>query len=559
MIRFKAIFWFLSFIFLLITVRFYQLQIITPSKYLRTSNFLKFDKESSLRGEIYDTEGNSLVINQQTFDVFANTDDLEKKPKIQDVLKKELNLKQATLSAVLKKGKWRKIKDNISLDKQKKLLKYYPQYLNFEPKWLRFYPEASASSYVLGFLGKNDLGEPQGYIGVEGYLNQELQGLPVVNEKELDLLDVPFIGGIMSNYKNRAGLDINLTIDKNVQQMIEEELREGLKRYQAKSACAIVMEPYTGEILGLSCLPGFDPGKYYQHSAADFINPAVAKVYEPGSTFKPLIVAIGLENKSFKKNTVVNEPGPYRVGEYSIATWDNSYRGKISVAETLAKSSNVGMVELIKKIPQKQTDKYFDKLQLRSLTGIELEGEALGLIKPIEEWYKIDYLTYSFGQGLAITPIQLIRAFATLANNGDLVKPTVIKSYFDPNSKEKIVPKKKPEAQIFSVKTVKTMKKLLLNSVNHSEANWQNKPKNYDICGKTGTAQIAIGGTYDPSLTIASFIGFLPCDKPRFITLVLYREPRSSPWGSETAAVSFFEIANKLILYYNIAPKHEIY
>jgi len=554
MTRFKVIFWLLFSLFGLIIVRFYQLQVVSAQKSLSAKNFLKLNKETSLRGEIYDVSGQPLVLNRQTFDVFVDTKALQKNLKLQKLLKEELKIKDASLSAVLKLGQWRKIKDNISVAKRDKLLKYYPQYLNFEEEWLRYYPESSSSAYVLGFLGKNDLGEPQGYVGVEGYLNQELEGLPIINETESDLLGIPFIGGIISNRKNHAGLNLHLTIDKQVQQIVEEELKIGLKKYNAKSACAITMEPYTGDILALSCWPGFDPAKYYRYREADFINPAISSVYEPGSTFKPIIVAIGLETKSFKADTVVPETGPYRVGEYEIATWNNQYRGKINVAQTLAKSSNVGMVELIKKIPKKKVEDFFVDLGLRELTGIELEGEAMSLLKPQKDWYELDYLTYSFGQGLAITPIQLVRAFASLANDGFLVKPTVVKSYFDPNVNEFIPKKTESNPRVFSETTVKQMKKLLLNAVNNAEAFWPNKPDNYAVCGKTGTAQIAIGGTYDPTHTVASFIGFVPCDKPKFITLVLYEEPQSSPWGSETAAPTFFSIVNKLILYYNIAP-----
>lgn len=540
--------------FLVLIARFYELQIVNASQTLKTEKFLKLDKQSSLRGEIYDQQGNPLVLNQQTFDVFANTEAISNQPNIKKDLQKQLEIKPASLSAVLKLKEWRKIKDNISVEVRNQLQKYYPKYLNFEEEWLRYYPESSSSAYLLGFLGKNDLGEPQGYVGVEGYLNQELEGLPIVNENEEDLLGIPFIGGIISNRKHHSGLDLYLTIDKQVQQIVEEELKQGLKRYQAKSACAIVMEPYTGEIAAMGCWPGFDPRRFYEYEPSDFINPAIAQVYEPGSTFKPLIVAMGLESKSFKANTVVNEPGPYQVGEYKIATWDNQYRGKINVTQTLAKSSNVGMVELIKRIPRTKVENFFQKLGLYDLTGIELEGEALSLIKARKDWYEIDYLTFSFGQGLAITPVQLIRAFATLANGGYLVKPSIIGSYYDPNTHESVFKKKPQSERVFSEKTVKALKKMLFTAVNSAEASWPNKPEDYPICGKTGTAQIAIGGTYDPSQTVASFIGFLPCDQPKFITLVLYQEPKSSPWGSETAAPSFFEIANKLILYYNIAP-----
>ncbi len=542
------------FSFSAIIFRFYQIQIVDVVKTLQSESFLKLSKHASLRGEIYDRQDNPLVLNQQTFNVYANTEAILRQPKLRKQLQRELEIKSATFSALLKLGQWRKIKNNISVDKRSQLAKFYPKYLNFEEDWQRYYPEGSSSAYLLGFLGKNDLGQPQGYVGVEGYLDQELEGLPVINENEADFLGIPFIGGIISNRKDRSGLDLSLTVDKQVQQIVETELKQGLKRYQAKSACAIIMEPYQGEILALSCWPGFDPHEFYRFQSGDFVNPAVAEVYEPGSTFKPLIVAIGLETNSFKPNTVVPESGPYSVGPYQIATWDNQYRGKINVTQTLAKSSNVGMVELINRIPQVKTESFFHKLGLYDLTGIELEGEAKSLLKDRRDWHEIDYLTYSFGQGLAITPIQLVRAFATLANDGYLVQPSVVRAFYDPNTQERIPKKTTAPVRVFSESTVKALKKMLFTAVNSAEAIWPNRPKNYAICGKTGTAQIAVGGSYDPSHTVASFIGFVPCDQPKFLALVLYQQPRSSVWGSETAAPSFFEIANQLILYYNIAP-----
>ena len=552
MTRFKLVFVLSLLCFFFLIARFYRIQVLNPPNDL-AQNFLSFNKELSERGEIYDQNHIPLVINRQTFDVYADISGLKQNQKLKRVLKTELKIKNSTMSAYLKQKNWQRIKDNVNLKIKNKLLDYYPEYVNFEEEWVRYYPEGSSSAYILGFLGKDDLGKPQGYVGLEGYFNQELEGLPVINQKESDLQGIPFVGGIMSDYKKVAGLDLYLTIDKNIQQLVETELKQGMKLYEAKTACAIVMEPKSGNILALSCYPAFDPRFYYQDDS-DFVNPLIAKVYEPGSTFKPLIVATGLENKRFQTNTTVPEQGPYKIADYYIRTWDNKYRGKISVQETLEKSSNVGMVELIRKIPQKEVDLFFDRLGLRSLSGIELEGEVNSLIKPRRDWYPIDFLTYSFGQGLAITPIQLLRAFNTFANDGKLVNPTLIDSYYDRNTKESIPSSNKTQTRVFSQKTVARMRKLLQSAVDNSEANWPNKPEGYRICGKTGTAQIPIGGIYDPTKTIASFIGFLPCRNPKFIALVLYREPKSSPWGSETAAPTFFDLANDLIFYYNIAP-----
>ncbi|MFA6005102.1 MAG: penicillin-binding protein 2 [Patescibacteria group bacterium] len=540
--------------FLTVIYRLFLIQVVNPDKSLPLQRFVHVQKSPALRGEIYGQSNIPLVLDRKVYDVYANIDLLKDNKPLQDKLQQTLSIRESTMSALLRLDKWRRIKYAVAQAKKDALQKYYPTYLNFEESWTRYYPEASSSAYLLGFVGRDEAGEPKGYVGLEGYFDQELAGLPTLSENEADFFGISFIGGVLGDRQTQRGLDIHTTIDSRVQKIVEKELYEGVELYDAKQGCAIVMEPATGKITALSCVPAFDVRNYSKYTDSDFTNPLVSAVYEPGSTFKPLIVAMALEENKIKPSTKFDESGPVKIGDYEVKTWDSTYHGKIDVSQILEKSSNVGMVKIIQKLKKDVVSKYLEELGLYSVSGIELEGETNSLIKNQKEWYPIDYATLSFGQGIAITPLQLIRAFAVLANGGYLVKPTVVDHLYDKRNDSTIPKQTARPVRVFSEKTISQMRELLSASVNHSEAHWPNMPKGFSFCGKTGTAQVPIQGYYDPNKTIASFIGFLPCDNPRFLTLVIYREPKSSPWGSETAAPTFFDIAKSLILYYTITP-----
>jgi len=196
--------------------------------------------------------------------------------------------------------------------------------------------------------------------------------------------------------------------------------------------------------------------------------------------------------------------------------------------------------------------KYLRKFGLESLTGIDLQGEAKTYLKASNQWYPIDYATATFGQGIAISPIQMITAFASLINGGNLYQPHTVKKILIDN-KEKVISKNLIRKTI-SVKTSEEIRKMLYSTVENGEYKWV-KPDGYKIGGKTGTAQIPIAGKYEATKTIASFIGFAPVNNPKFIALVILREPKTSIYGSETAAPIFFDIAKDLFVYYNIAPE----
>lgn len=534
--------------------RLFVIQVLSSDHYIPIQKFVTVTKDLSLRGEIFDTNNTPLAVNTQVFTLYGNTDKLRKEYAIRKKLQNILRIKNSTMSAILDREQWQKIKSGVSTDTKDKVKQYYPTYINIEDEWVRAYPEGSMSAQLLGFVGRDDIGNPKGYVGVEGYFEQELRGLPSVSERESDLRGVSFIGGVSNGISGRAGMSLRLTIDRNLQKIVEDRLYKGVEQYDAKQGCAIVMEPYTGKIRAIGCVPSFSPEKYFEYKDADFTNGLISTIYEPGSTFKPLIVAMGLDTKSIKSDQMFDETGPLSIGEYDIRTWNNEYSGRISTTQVLEKSSNVGMVQIIQNIKKQLVNDYLNNLGFREKTGIEIQGETTGIVKDSSEWYPIDYATISFGQGIAITPIQLVSAFSSLANDGYVVKPTLVENITDSSGERVYTSSTVNKRTVYSPKTVSIMKKMLNDAIENSEATYPQKPEGYSFCGKTGTAQIPIEGHYDPSKTIASFIGFFPCDKPKMLVFVMYKEPSGSIWGSETAAPTFFEIAKRLILYYNIAP-----
>ncbi|MEK7110134.1 MAG: penicillin-binding protein 2 [Patescibacteria group bacterium] len=548
----KIKFIFLLFIafYLAIIVRLFFLQVIySPAN---KSLYLKTNKLYPVRGKIYDQKNQSLVLNQNSYQLYIEPKKVKDKEELLQLLSKSLEVEEASISAKLDMSKdWVAISGGLTQEQKDKIDRLNLKGIGFDYQTKRFYPEASLSAHILGFLGKDNQGEDIGYLGLEGFYNRDLRGLPGFLETERDILDRPILIGVQQRVEAENGRDLILTIDKNIQEISKKRLLEGLDKYEAKKGCVITVDPKTMAILSLVCLPDYDLEKYYLFNENFYKNLAISDLYEPGSVFKPLIVAAALEEKKIKPNDIYNETGQVSVGEYNIKTWNDKYEGRISMTRILEKSSNVGMVYIGEKLGNKKIYNYLEKFGFGQNTNIDLEGEAGGYLKPKANWYPIDYATVTFGQGIAITPIQLIRAFASIINGGYLMKPYVVKKIISENKVTEIKPK--IDRRVISQMTSDIIKKMLISTVENAEAKWD-RPKGFSIGGKTGTAQVPIKGIYDTSKTIASFIGFAPADNPKFLTFVVLYEPKTSQWGSETAAPLFFEIVKDLIVYYNISP-----
>lgn len=536
-----------------ILVKLFFIQVILANS-ISGNNYLRTSKIMPQRGTIFDRNGNQLVFNQLTYRLFAEPRKIENKEEVIKKIEEVLHIGEATVSSKINTDKaWISVAQGLTKKQKDDLEKLQIKFIGFEEQSARYYPESSLSAHLVGFVGKNEDSEDIGYFGLEGYYDKELAGLAGILRTERDLFGNPIVIGVQALVEGENGRDLTTTIDKTVQYISKEKLKKGMDEYRAKEGCVIVANPHTMEIVSLVCLPDYDPKEYSKNTEDIFKNPVVSNLYEPGSIFKPLIMAAALQERKIKPNETFDENGPVALGGYEIETWDKKYEGEISMTRILEKSSNVGMVYVGNKLGNENIRLYLDRFGFGKKTNIDLQGEVSGYIKPEKSWHQIDYLTATFGQGIVVTPLQMITAFSSIINGGNLMQPYIVSQIGSGADAKKIKPKK--VGQVIDERTSTLIREMLKKTVDHAEAKWE-KPKGYKIGGKTGTAQVAIQGKYDPSKTLASFVGFAPVDNPKFIVLVMYKEPQSSPWGSETAAPTFFEIASELLVYYNVSPEN---
>lgn len=507
-----------------------------------------------IRGEILSSDGTPFVANQTAYLVFAEKKKIEDEDDFVDKIAPILGEEEASVSASLDSSPvWVPIKHQVEEQVAQKLRDLQLTGLGLAREDKRFYPEASMAAHLLGFVGKNNEGQPQGYFGLEGFYDKELRGQSGYLRQERDAVGNPIIIGQAERFEPKNGRSLVLHVDKTTQFLVEEKLKKGLARYGAKAGVVIVMDPKTGGILASASYPSYDPGLFSEFPSEYYRNPVVADSYEPGSTFKPLIMAEALDLGKVQPTEKFDEQGPAYVDEYAIKTWDNKYHGMISMTQILEYSSNVGMVHIANKLGNKPELAFLKDIGIGQKTEVDLQDEASPMLRDDNEWHDIDYATASFGQGIAVTPLQMVRAIGALANDGWLMKPQLVKEIVgEEGEKIQITPQK--IRQVVSSPTSKIISEMMVSSVTHGEAKWK-VPKGFRIAGKTGTAQIPVEGHYDAEKTIASFVGFGPVEDPKFVMLVTLREPTTSPWGSETAAPLFFEIATELLRYYGITPQ----
>lgn len=524
-----------------------------------SQHWISFEIPAS-RGKIMARDGFPLAANKESFLVFASLPDLKEKAeniaqKIAPILEPD---DPATISGLIAERLsrqdlvWVPIKHKISSSVKESIEKLKIEGLGFEEESQRDYPEASTAAQLLGFVGVDINGKDKGYFGLEGHYDLELKGQAGILRREKDVQGRPILVGETKEEKQQNGRDLLTSLDRAVQFIAEGKLREGLRRYGAKSGSVVIMAPQTGEILAIASFPAYDPEKYWQFDKRLFPNPVVASSFEPGSIFKILVMAAGLNEGVIKPETQCDKcTGPRVISGETIKTWDDKYPANPTMTEIIQQSNNIGMVFVAEKLGKEKLISYLENFGLSGESGIDLEDEAVPRFRPKSEWKEIDLATASFGQGIAVTPMQMLKAAGVIANQGKLMRPMVVKKVISDTGETEIAPKE--EKQIIKPGIARVMTEIMVNAVDKGEARWA-KPKGFRIAGKTGTAQIPVAGHYDEEKTIASFVGFAPADEPKFVMLVTLAEPTSSPWGSETAAPLWFGIAEELFNYYGILP-----
>lgn len=536
------------------------------------------------RGRILSADGEILVSNQPSYLLYASIPEIKKglykdqkyEDKVADIATKiqpilyaeevskaknpdklsqkeketvDSNLKNNLSESLTKDGVvWVPLARKISENSMTTIKDLNFRGIGFEDQSSRFYPEGQLASSVLGFVGKDADGNDRGYFGLEGYYEEQLAGRSGKLTQEVDAAGKPIIATDSEQTSAKSGLDIETTIDRTVQYTVEKYLYDGAKKYGAKEASAIVMDPKTGAILAMASYPTYDPAKWNQYSENERRNNAISTVYEPGSTFKVVTASSGLDTGAVKVDTICPCSGPLNISGYQVQTWNNQYSPNSTMAQILEHSDNVGAAFWAQQMGKYKFVDYLHKFGFGSITGVDLQGEETGLINKIENWGDIEVVTGAFGQGISVTPLQMTQAVGAIANSGKMMEPYVVKKII--TQEKEITKDTKSVGQIIKPEVAATMKELLLAAVENGEAK-RIIPHGLRVGGKTGTAQIPKNGKYDPGKTVASFIGFGPIEDPRFVMIIKYTEPVPI-YGAETAEPTFFKIAQDLYTYWGI-------
>lgn len=414
----------------------------------------------------------------------------------------------------------------------------------------RFYPQNRLASQTLGFLNA----ERTAVLGLERYYDRFLRddgvGLPRGRWTTRDALPEETLRFIPPG----KGKGLVLTLDRTIQWIIEDELREGVRFYGAESGSIIVMDPRTGAILGMANTPSFDPNHYEEENSNYFSNPAVSAQYEPGSIFKIITMAAALDTNTVEPTTIFTDTGTIVVGQRTIENSSRTAAGQVTVADALALSLNVVTVQVAEALGSERFYNYVARFGFGEATEIDLAGEIAGLVKSPGNpaWSWSDLGTNSFGQGLAVTPIQMITAAAAIANQGRLMQPYVVQARIDDD--RVLVTSPTVVRQSISPETAATLTEMMVHTV--EVGNKAARVPGYTVAGKSGTAEIATAGGYNQDKTIASFVGFVPADDPQFVVLVRLNrpDPDISRWAAYTAAPLFSRVAHRLLDHLNIPP-----
>lgn len=564
--------WFFLIFLSLIVMRLFYWQVVKTDELSAKAEIQHFTDGTVLpkRGNVLFRDGSYLASIQPTFNLFANPKLLSESDKEklslelakifsrldyidEGEIRKQVFPIKVSLDEKLSQDKfWVQLRKNLDFETKLKVENLKIPGVGFDEGFQRFYPEGSSSAHLLGFVASDDRGFPKGYFGLEGFFDGELKGIAGYSKTEKDAQGLPILIGRFLNREPSDGKNLVLNIDRTVQTIIERRLKEGIEKYGAKAGSAVVMDPFTGEVLGMAAYPNYDPGDFTQFPKQFFKNSVVADQYEPGSTFKVLTMAAGLNEGVVKPDTKCDIcEKAVDIDDYTVRTWNNKYNKDATMRDVIIHSDNVGMVFMAQRLGLDKMYQYIQDFGFGKSTGVDLQDEFSPEMRQKSNWRSIDLATSSFGQGIAVTPIQMVRAVGAIANGGDLMEPHIVGQIIDGerivNIKPKVIRK------VITQKTADEIKDMMFAAVEEGEARVY-APKDFKIAGKTGTAQIPVAGHYDSEHTIASFVGFAPVERARFVMLVRFDEPTSSIYGADTAAPTFFKIANELFLYFKIAP-----
>ena len=425
----------------------------------------------------------------------------------------------------------------------------------------RLYPEPEMSGHVLGFVGTNEDGSVSGKYGIEGYFDEILTGTQGSLRSERDIAGRLIAVADQELEPAVDGADIVLTIDRTIQYKVCSALQTSVEKHGADGGSVIIIQPSTGKVLAMCGAPDFDPNAYNEVSSINvFNNPAIFESYEPGSVFKPVTMAAAVDVGAVTPTTSFTDTGSVMVDGWPkpIGNAEGKVYGTVAMTQVLEDSINTGMIFAMRAMGMTTFEEYVHAFGFGVGTGIELETESEGDISALDNESEIYSATATFGQGITVTPLQIVMAFAAIANGGVLKKPLIVDEirHADGSVETRTT---QDIAQVIDSKTARTLSAMLVSVVEYGHGK-RAGVSGYYIGGKTGTAQVAKseGIGYAQDNTIGSFAGFGPVEDPKFAMIVRIDNPKDVVWAESTAAPLFGEIAEFLLQYFEVPPVRSI-
>ena len=521
-------------------------------------------KIQSPRGMILDRDGKVLAISEVAKSLYADptmmqsdTDGKGKTPaEAAELLAPYLRIKQDEIEERLSRDTSFVWLDRTMDDDKYQALKSviadkHIKGLRFVDENRRYYPNGTLAAQLIGFVGDND----HGLDGIEMVLDDDIRGDTQKLRLTTDSNNVPIFDSALEKVLPDKEKSVRLTIDSTIQYIAEKGLDDIMKNNKPEGAAIIIMNPKTGEILAMASRPNFDPNDYGKANKEAYKNRAVVNLYEPGSTFKPLMASAALDAGTWTESKTYKDVGYVQVDDRVISNWDDSGMGTVTLKEILKFSINTGMVAIGLNTGGKILTSYAEKYGFGKQTGIELPGEGEGILFNPDEMSNINTATMAIGQGIAVTPLQMVQAFGAVANHGTMMKPFVIKEIDNPDGS--VFKKTEPQevGQPVSAEVSRIISTIMADEIN-SGGGLNAKIDGYNFCGKTGTAQRlnSEGTGYAEGQYIGSFIGFGPLEDPEYVVLIVVDNPSGVYYGAQVAAPIFKMMMTDIVRIKGIRP-----
>lgn len=503
----------------------------------------------SPRGTIYDSQGQELSVSIPTISLAARPRKVSEPGRLAKVLSKQLSLPFADIFSKLtstKKYVW--IKRHLTPQEADGLHGLDDPGLEWVGESKRFYPNRELASQILGAVSLDGAGLG----GIELTYDKYLRGdeTPEVafrdaRGREFEMPSLPGAG-------QEQWHDVWLTINRAIQFAVEEELKQNCSKFRAKACTGIVLEAQTGAVLGMATYPSFNPNAFQDYDWSQWKNRAVTDGFEPGSIFKVIVAASALESKAVNPDEkFFCENGSYRVGNRVIH--DSHPYGMLSFSDIIKVSSNIGTFKVGRRVGQKEVASTIGAFGFGRKTGIDFPGETSGFVRPVSQWREVEFANIAFGQGIRVTPLQMVRAMAIIGAGGEDILPHFVSKVTDSVGKtvwKPILPSKK----ILKDSTARVLSQMLVRATEEGGTGTLAQIPGYHVAGKTGTAQKIKGRQYSHSDFMSSFVGFVPANNPRLVVLVTVDEPRGSYYGGTVAAPVFRQIAWTALRELGVSP-----